>query len=376
MSISLGVISRFPYLLNLGLATYVYSLASQNYNINIWYLDGRVAWITAFIFYDFLYYWSHRAHHRINILWAAHSVHHHGEEFNLSTALRQTSSGFLITWIFFIPAFILGTPPSVFASVAAFNLVYQFWVHTEHIPKLGWLESVLVTPSHHRVHHAQNEQYIDSNYGGVFIFWDRIFGTFVEENAKTKVVYGTVIPLGSWSPVWANFSGYFFIAMGMIRAARFREKVWVLFCPPAWCDATRSEKHSVNKHSGMHLPKFNPPMDSFHKVELWIQLVFVMLISASIAYELDYIGAIERFILCGCIVYSTFVSSLAAINKRTAFLIANATRVGFMVGLCLFLSPDLFVTQICAVFSGISIITMSIWLVLLRFSSAGISKYL
>ncbi|MBP03043.1 MAG: hypothetical protein CMM25_09560 [Rhodospirillaceae bacterium] len=368
MSISLGVISRFPYLLNLGLAAYTYSVVTQRYSINISFLDEQFVWIISFIFYDFLYYWSHRARHRINILWAAHSVHHHGEEFNLSTALRQTSSGFLITWIFFIPAFMAGIPPHVFATVAAFNLIYQFWVHTEHVAKLGFLEFFMVTPSNHRVHHAKNKEYLDSNYGGVFILWDRIFGTFVEEKTEIRVVYGTVIPLRSWNPFWANISGYVSLVINFLRAENFRAKVWVLFCPPAPCPETPIVKYSSHISLSTDVCKFDPPMGVFQKLDLWVQLFFVLLSSASIAYELGDIDKTEMFVLCGGIIYSTFVSSLAAVNNQSAFLIANTLRVGLIFGIYLFLNPNLLITQIYILFVGVSIFCMCIWAAILKYS--------
>ena len=129
---------------------------------------------------------DNRSHHQIKVLWASHVVHHHGEEFNLSTALRQTGTDFLFKWIFYTPMLLLGIPVEIFVTVAALNLIYQFWVHTEHIGRLGVLDYILVTPSNHRIHHARNPEYIDANYGGVFILWDRIFGTYIEEKDDLK----------------------------------------------------------------------------------------------------------------------------------------------------------------------------------------------
>ncbi len=146
--------------------------------------------------------------HERNILWAAHSVHHQSEDYNLSTALRQTSTGFLLSWIFYLPMAVVGVPLLVFVSVAALNLLYQFWVHTRHIPKLGWFEWFFVTPSNHRAHHAQNALYMDRNYGGVFIIWDRLFGSFQEEDDNEPVIFGVTTPLASWNPIWANVQFY------------------------------------------------------------------------------------------------------------------------------------------------------------------------
>ena len=154
--------------------------------------------------HHFCYYWQHRLSHERTLLWASHVVHHQSEDYNLGTALRQTSTSFLFAWIFYVPMFLLGVPFDVFVTIAAVNLVYQFWVHTEHVGKLGFLETFLVTPSNHRVHHACNKRYIDANYGGVFILWDRLFGTFVDETVLEKPIYGTLKPLRSWDPLWAN----------------------------------------------------------------------------------------------------------------------------------------------------------------------------
>jgi sterol desaturase/sphingolipid hydroxylase (fatty acid hydroxylase superfamily) len=134
----------------------------------------------ALVFYDFCYYWLHRAGHRVAVLWAAHVVHHQSEDYNLSTALRQTSSGFLLGWIFYLPMAVAGVPPLVFGVVALVDLLYQYWVHTQQIGRLGWFDRWFCSPSNHRVHHAVNDRYLDKNYGGILIVWDRLFGSFIE----------------------------------------------------------------------------------------------------------------------------------------------------------------------------------------------------
>ena len=156
-SISLGLISRFIPLLGIGLQGAAFAYVAAYFNLALFSAADLWVWILAFFLYDLSYYWMHRLHHEVKILWATHVVHHHGEEFNLSTALRQTSTGFLWKWIFYLPMLLVGIPPEVFVTVAGINLVYQFWVHTEHIGKLGWLEYIFITPSNHRVHHAQNK---------------------------------------------------------------------------------------------------------------------------------------------------------------------------------------------------------------------------
>jgi alkylglycerol monooxygenase len=187
-SLSAGVLSQMTGLLKKLIPFTLYLMVFEHIQLftlpNQWWV-----WLFAFVAYDFLYYWNHRLGHEINLLWAAHVVHHSSEEYNLTTALRQ-SSGSIVSWVFYLPLAIIGVDPVVLISVGSLNLIYQFWVHTRHIPKLGWYELFFVTPSNHRVHHAQNQIYLDRNYGGVFIIWDRIFGTFQEELDTQKPVYG------------------------------------------------------------------------------------------------------------------------------------------------------------------------------------------
>jgi len=165
---------------------------------------GIALWVTAALAWDFCYYWFHRFSHEISVLWAAHAVHHQSEDYNLSTALRQTSTGFLFGWIFYVPLFVIGFPLEVLVTVNAVSLIYQFWVHTQFVRRMGVLDRILVTPSNHRVHHAQNERYIDKNYGGILILWDRLFGTFEDERDDEPVIFGVRKPLANWNPFWAN----------------------------------------------------------------------------------------------------------------------------------------------------------------------------
>ncbi|MFM7272621.1 MAG: sterol desaturase family protein, partial [Gammaproteobacteria bacterium] len=182
-SLSLGVLSTSTKLLGLNIGGVVFASAST---LAPFALDPASpwTWLAALLLYDFCYYWFHRISHERTLLWASHVAHHQSEEFNLTTALRQTSTGFLLGWVFYIPCFLAGIPASVFVTVASAHLIYQFWIHSRHIPKLGPLEWVLVTASNHRVHHAQNPAYVDRNYGGLLIVWDRLFGTFAEERAE------------------------------------------------------------------------------------------------------------------------------------------------------------------------------------------------
>ncbi len=191
-----------------------------------------LVWVFALLAYDLAYYWYHRLSHEVALFWGGHVVHHSSEYFNLSTALRQSSTSPLFAWVFYVPLAVIGVPPVVFVTVALIDLLYQYWVHTELVGRLGWLDRVLVTPSNHRVHHGQNDYCIDRNYGGIFIFWDRLFGTFTEERSAEKVVYGVRTPLRSWNPLWGNLHVYHALARAAYEAPGMRAKHAVLFARP------------------------------------------------------------------------------------------------------------------------------------------------
>lgn len=221
---------------------------------------GIGLWIAVILAWDFCYYWSHRCGHEISILWAAHSVHHQSEDYNLSTALRQTSTDFLFTWVFFLPLFLIGLPIEVVATANAIDLIYQFWVHTQHVGRLGWLDRVFVTPSNHRVHHAQNVRYIDRNYGGILILWDRLFGTFQEELDEEPVVFGVRKPLASWNPFWANLQVYDYLLFDARRASRWQDKLTIWFRRTGWRPADVEQRYPKAAKGTASFEKFDPPL--------------------------------------------------------------------------------------------------------------------
>ena len=281
-AISLGLISRLPPLLNLGVQGIVWTYVATNLNMQLMPKDSWVTWVIAFLFYDLCYYWMHRMSHEVKVLWASHVVHHQGEEFNLSTALRQTSSGWLWKWIFYIPLFMVGIPGEVFFTVAAINLLYQFWVHTEHIRTLGIFEQVFITPSNHRIHHAQNPEYIDANYGGVFIIWDRLFGTFIAERDDIKAIYGTVKPLKSWNPIWANLEIYHQMIRDTIHTKSLKNKIKVWFSSTRWRPEDVFEKFPHTSNDLDNFVKFNPEVDKVSKIFTTLQFVINSSISTII----------------------------------------------------------------------------------------------
>lgn len=190
------------------------------------------SWLLLFIGVDFFYYWFHRLSHEVNALWAAHVVHHQSEEYNLSVALRQSWFQGIFSTIFYLPLAWLGFDPVQFVTVSSFNTLYQFWIHTRLIGKLGPFEWVLNTPSHHRVHHGSDPQYLDKNHGGTLIIWDRMFGTFCEE--REEPVYGITTPLASWNPFWANFHYWSDLLDWSRRVRRLIPKIELFIRPPGW----------------------------------------------------------------------------------------------------------------------------------------------
>jgi len=195
-------------------------------------LDSPWTWVLGMVGVDFFYYCYHRFSHRVHWAWATHVVHHQSEEYNLAVALRQPWFTQLYNWIFYLPLAVLGVPPVVWIASYSINLLYQFWIHTRLIPKLGWLEWVMNTPSHHRVHHGTNPAYIDSNFAGIWIVWDRLFGTFVEEDEEP--LYGILDPLRSWNPLWANVGPFLKIAEKARAYESWLDKLKVWWGPPGW----------------------------------------------------------------------------------------------------------------------------------------------
>jgi sterol desaturase/sphingolipid hydroxylase (fatty acid hydroxylase superfamily) len=188
------------------------------------------AWIFAFVAVDFIYYWWHRASHRVNVLWAAHVVHHQSEDYNLAVALRQAVLTPATGLVFALPLAVLGVPPLVWVATEALNTLYQFWIHTELVGKLGPVEQVMNTPSHHRVHHARNPGYLDRNYAAVFIIWDRLFGTYAPE--VERPTYGITKPLRSFNSIWAQVQPVVELVRIAGKAPTLREKLQVLLAPP------------------------------------------------------------------------------------------------------------------------------------------------
>lgn len=216
-----------------------YVVAAYGWTFTWRLFEIPIAWwsgVLCFVLDDLAYYWFHRTAHRVRWFWAGHVVHHSSQHYNLTTALRQTWTGFIaLSFVFRLPLFLIGFPPALVLFCVGLNLVYQFWIHTETVRRLPWgLENILNTPSHHRVHHGSNPRYLDRNFAGVFIVWDRWFGTFEPEDDAEPVRYGLVANLTTFNPLWAAFHEWVGIARDLRRAGSLREAWGRVAGPPGW----------------------------------------------------------------------------------------------------------------------------------------------
>lgn len=213
----------------------IYTWAYTHAAVFEWSLASPWTWVIGLLLYDFTYYWQHRMGHEWNLLWASHVVHHSSDRFNLSTALRVPSATMnLWTWLFALPLALLGVPPAVFAVASLLNLLYQFWIHTERVGRLGWFDRVFGSPSNHRVHHGVNERYVDKNYGGILMLWDHLFGTFEDERSDDPVRYGTRAPVRSFDVLWINIDTLWSLLRDALSARRAWDRVQLWWRGPGW----------------------------------------------------------------------------------------------------------------------------------------------
>jgi sterol desaturase/sphingolipid hydroxylase (fatty acid hydroxylase superfamily) len=220
------------------------------------------SWLVLLVAEDFCYYWFHRTHHEVRVFWAAHVNHHSSQHYNLSTALRQTWTGFIaLSFVFRLPLAAAGFEPGMILTCAGFNLIYQFWIHTEAIGRMPrWFEAIMNTPSHHRVHHATNACYLDRNYAGTFIVWDKLFGTFVRELDGERIRYGLVRQLGSFNIFHAAFHEWIGIARDLI-AAPWRHKLSYLWREPGWSHDGSRETSDMIRARQAGSGTASPPQD-------------------------------------------------------------------------------------------------------------------
>lgn len=288
-SLSQGLLSQLVAtvspLFQIGLYAMTWRWLALFPHASIW--NSIWGWLLAIVMFDFCDYWLHRVGHESAVFWAAHAVHHQSQDFNLSTALRQESTVAFLGWPFYLPMAVLGVAPEQFALAGLIVLLYQFWIHTEHIGKLGWFDRIFSSPSNHRVHHAVNDQYLDKNYGAMLIIWDRLFGSFAEEDEAP--VYGTRSPLNSWNPLWAVASGYTPLWQLASRAPRWQDKFKVWFKAPGWLP------HGITDNSPPFdlqraRQRFDPPMRPQSMPLALLQFTLLMVGAAGYLWQSDTLG--------------------------------------------------------------------------------------
>lgn len=274
----------------LGLSFAIISYGWMYENLALIHIQETIwVYIIAFLALDFSGYCIHRIQHTTNVFWNAHIIHHSSEEFNLACALRQSISVFFRIFTFFLlPAALLGVSGNVIAIVAPLHLFIQFWYHTQLIGKMGFLENIIVTPSHHRVHHAINPEYIDKNYSQVFIIWDKMFGTFQEEQDHIPPVYGITRPVATWNPVKINFQHLFLLISDAWRTKSWSDKLRIWFMPTGWRPADVAEKYPVYKIDNVYdFEKYNPEsskaLQTWSLIQLFILLGFISYLFGNLA---------------------------------------------------------------------------------------------
>jgi len=266
-SLSSGFTNLMVDILGLGIIIFSYPFFYERLKI-VELEESILLYFLAFVCVDFASYCHHRLKHSINVFWNMHVIHHSSEEFNLACALRQSITNNLgIGILFLIPAALLGVPAKMISILGPLHLFGQFWYHTRHIGKLGWLEYILVTPSQHRVHHAINEEYIDKNLAAIFCIWDRAFGTFQEELDDVPCVYGTLKPVNTWNPILINFQHLSYLIQDAWHTNNIGDKLKIWFMPTGWRPKDIIDKYPRNSVDNVYdQKKYKPNYTILHKI--------------------------------------------------------------------------------------------------------------
>lgn len=310
----------------------VYAVIYNNYA----FIHIHPTWwsfVIALVAFDFFFYWAHRWGHEMNVFWAAHSVHHQSEEYNLSVALRQSWFHNILAFVIFLPIPFLGIDPKIFGLAAVIQTLYQFPIHTKAIGKLHpWIEYWFNTPSHHRVHHAINPKYIDKNHAGMFMIWDRMFGTFTEEEAETEIYYGITKQLKSWNPVWAN-THYFVEMFQKARSMKWLDKFKMIFAMPGWLPDYMGGTAPIPEPAENSFTKYNADTNIYSKIYVVVQY-FIML-GGAILYMTHFneMSLFYRIIFFLLIMITMLITGAIFENKRWVVYAEYARLILVMIAL-------------------------------------------
>ncbi|MBR9921316.1 MAG: sterol desaturase family protein [Bacteroidetes bacterium] len=332
-SLSSGVTNIVKDVLGLGIVIVSYAWLVDHLAI----YEIKASWLVyfiAFIVIDFAGYWMHRISHEINLFWNRHIIHHSSEEFNLSCALRQSiSEVFSFIAIFMVPAALLGVPAKVITIIAPLHLFAQFWYHTRLIGKMGFLETFLVTPSHHRVHHAMNPEYLDKNYGQIFILWDKWFGTFQKELPDVAPVYGVKRPVKTWNPILINFQHFWMLLTDAFRARSFWDKLRIWFMPTGWRPKDVAEKYPVKIVEDFgHFEKFDSKPGKGILIWAWVQLLFTLGLMLYLFAQFAEIG-FPGVLIYGAFLFTGVFAYTSLLDRASYAPIAELVRAAFGLGI-------------------------------------------
>lgn len=334
-SVSSGFTNILKSTLGLSIAVVSYPWLKEHVGLIHWEHNGAAAYIITFITMDFVYYWMHRLSHSVNFFWNHHVIHHSSEEFNLPCALRQNITMVTnITSISLLPVAMLGIEYSVLLIVAPIHFFSQFWYHTRYIKKMGFLEHILVTPSHHRVHHAMNDQYMDKNYSAIFIVWDKLFGTYQDELESEPCVFGMRRPAQSWNPFIVSFKHYWLLITDAWRTKNWLDKLRIWFMPTGWRPADVAEKHPVFTIKSMdELKKYTP---TYSKAFVAFSFVHINVLFALLYFLFSRYGSIERAdaLTYGFILFASVFGFTSILDKKDMGLIGQILVAIYAVGHC------------------------------------------
>lgn len=297
-NLSCGITSQVSGLFMRVFAIGVYEVLYANFAFFSWDKTW-VYWVVLFLLTDLAYYWAHRISHEINLFWGGHVVHHQSEEYNLSVALRQSSFQVIWTFAFSLPIAFLGFDTLDFALISALNTLYQFWIHTETINKMGWFEYIFNTPSHHRVHHGRNPKYIDKNHAGSLIIWDKMFGTFQAE--EERPTYGITKPLNSLNAVWANFSHYAEMGKELKMIPSWLDKIKYLFKKPGWLPQSMGGYRPAPDIDTTTYKKYDPVHPVRLNYYVLFQYIICLGVTAFFLFKQKDFSLVEKAVAAGLI---------------------------------------------------------------------------
>jgi alkylglycerol monooxygenase len=330
-SLSSGVTNVTKDVLGLAIAIGIYPFMLKHLAVTK-IENTLIVYIITFIVIDFNGYWVHRLEHKVNLFWNLHVIHHSSEDFNLACALRQSISSFFnLFTILLLPAALLGIPEQVIAVLGPIQLFAQFWYHTQHINKMGFLEKIIVTPSHHRVHHAVNPEYMDKNLSQIFIVWDKLFGTFVEEKKDITPVYGITRPARTWNPIKINFQHIWLLIKDAWRTNSWKEKFTLWFKPTGYRPADVAAKYPVYKIEDVyHFEKYDTKTSRLFNAWCWFQLLMILIFVSYLFGNIAYINDLSSGYIYwyGAFVFLTIYALTELMDRNRYAIVWEALRCG------------------------------------------------